>query len=91
MALVKETLRQSIYNGLYDIFTNQSNKATYGDETENPDDVIKKVAADMATVISDAVDEYIKSGDILVDSSHIVVTSPMGACTVTPITPAKIG
>ena len=56
MALVKNTLQQEIYKGLYKIFIDQSNKATSGDENEKPEDVIKKVATDMAVVISDAVD-----------------------------------
>lgn len=90
MGLVKETLKQEIYNGLYKIFINQSNKATSGDENEKPEDVIKQVATDMATVISDAVDKYVKSGDIPVGSTNITVTSPTGACVVTPATPAKM-
>lgn len=90
MALVKNTLQQEIYKGLYKIFIDQSNKATSGDENEKPEDVIKKVATDMAVVISDAVDKYIKSGDISVGPTNITVTSPMGSCVVTPASPAKI-
>lgn len=90
MALVKSTLKNNIYNGLYKIFIAQSNKATLGDENENPEDVIEKVASDMATVISDAIDDYVKSGDISVGPSHIAVSSPAGSCTVVSISPAKI-
>lgn len=90
MALVKNTLQQEIYNGLYRIFINQSNKATSGDENEKPEDVIKQVATDMATVISDAVDKYVKSGDVSVGPTNITVTSPTGACVVTPAAPAKM-
>lgn len=90
MALVKNTLQQEIYNGLYKIFIDQSNKATSGDENEKPEDVIKRVATDMAEVISDAVDKYIKSGDISVGPTNITVTSPMGSCVVTPASPAKM-
>lgn len=90
MALVKETLKQELYNGLYKIFINQSNKSTSGDENEKPEDVIEQVAADMATVISNAMDKYIKSGDILVGPTNITVTSPTGTCVVTPATPAKM-
>lgn len=90
MALVKNKLQQEIYNGLYKIFINQSNKATSGDENEKPEDIIKQVATDMATVISDAVDKYIKSGDIPVGPTNITVTSPTGSCVVTPATPAKM-
>lgn len=90
MALVKATLKQEIYDGLYKIFINQSNKATSGDENEKPEDAIKQVATDMAAVISDAVDNYVKSGDVPVGPTNIVVTSPTGACTVTAATPAKM-
>lgn len=90
MALVKNALKQEIYAGLYKIFINQSNKATSGDENESPENVIKQIATDMATVISDAVDKYVKSGDIVVGPENIVVTSSTGACTVTPTSPAKM-
>ena len=92
MALVKSTLQQDIYNGLYKIFINQSNKATSGDENEKPEDVIKQVATDMATVISDAVDKYVKSGDISVGPTNVQVTStaPGTPATVTPLQPTKM-
>lgn len=92
MALVKSTLKTEIYNGLYKIFIQQSNKATSGDENEKPEDVIKQVATDMATVISDAVDKYIKLGDIVVGPTNIQVTSsaPGTPATVAPLQPAKI-
>lgn len=90
MALVKNTLKQELYSGLFEIFINQSNKATSGDENENPESIIKQVATDMAMVISDAVDKYVKSGDILVGPTNIAVTSPTGVCTVTTSSPAKI-
>lgn len=88
--MVKTTLEKNIYNGLYKIFIAQSNKAVSGDENEKPEDVIKQVATDMATVISDAVDAYIKSGDISIGPTNITVTSPTGVCTVTPVSPAKM-
>lgn len=90
MALIKNTLKQELHDGLYRIFIAQSNKATSGNENEDPKDVIEQVATDMATVISDAVDSYIKSGDISVGPTNITVTSPTGACVVTPVTPAKM-
>lgn len=90
MALIKETLKQNIYSGLYKIFINQSNKATSGSEDEKPEDVISQVATDMATVISDAVDKYVKSGEIIVGPANITVTSSTGTCVVTPATPAKM-
>lgn len=90
MALVKSSLKQNIYEGLYKIFINQSNKAITGDENEEPEIVIRQVATDMATVISDAIDIYVKSGDISVGPTNITVTSPAGACVVTPAIPAKM-
>lgn len=90
MALIKTTLKQEIFNGLYRIFINQSNKATSGDENESPENVIKQIATDMATVISDAVDKYVKSGDIVVGPTNIAVTSSTGACVVTSASPAKM-
>lgn len=90
MALVKDTLQLNIYNGLYQIFKNQADKATNGDENEDPQAVINQIANDIAATIADAVDSYIKSGDVIVGPSNITVTSPAGACTVVPATPAKI-
>lgn len=90
MALVKETLKHDIYSGFYKIFINQSNKATSGDENEKPEDVIKQIAMDMAKVVSDAVEYYVKSGDITVGPQNITVTSPTGSCVVTPASPAKM-
>lgn len=92
MALVKSTLKTEIYDGLYKIFINQSNKATSGDENEKPEDVIKQVATDMAAVISDAVDKYIKSGDIIVGPTNVQVTStaPGTPATVAPLQPVKM-
>lgn len=92
MALVKSALKTEIYDGLYKIFINQSNKAASGDENEKPEDVIKQVATDMAAVISDAVDKYIKSGDIIVGSTNVQVTStaPGTPATVAPLQPAKM-
>lgn len=92
MALVKSTLKTEIYDGLYRVFINQSNKATSGDEDEKPEDVIRQVATDMATVISDAVDKYVKSGDITVGPTNVQVTStaPGTPATVAPLQPAKM-
>lgn len=92
MALLKKVLQQEIYDGLYRIFTSQSNKATSGDENESPEAVIKQVATDMATVISDAVDKYVKSGDILVGPTNVQVTctAPGTLAAVAPLQPAKI-
>ena len=92
MALVKSTLQRNIYDGLYKIFIDQSNKASSGDENENPEDVIEQIATDIATVISDAVDAFVKSGDITVGPTNVQVTStsPGSPATVTPLQPAKM-
>lgn len=90
MALVKSTLKADIFKGLYMIFADRAAKATSGDEQEDPERVISQMADDMANVISDAVDAYIKSGDISISQKNIMVVSPTGSCTVTPVAPAKI-
>lgn len=90
MALVKETLQTSLYEGLYEIFSNQAKKATNGDEQEDPEVVIKKVANDMADVIAKAVDEYVKSGDIVVGPTNVAVSLGTLAGVVAPLEPAKI-
>ena len=92
MALIKATLQQRLYSGLSKIFVAQSNKATSGDENEDPNEVIKQIADDMASVISDAIDEYIKSGDIVVGPNNIQVTSsaPGTPAVVAPLQPAKL-
>ena len=92
MALIKANLQARIYNGLYDIMLKQSNKATNGDENENPEDVIKQIANDMASVITDAVDAYIKDGDIIVGPNNVSVVSsaPGSPSVVSPLQPAKM-
>lgn len=87
MALIKETLKQSLYAGLLDIYTKRNNST---DSDEDPKEVIKKLADDVSKVISDSVDAYLKSGDIIVGPQNIVVTSPVGSCVVAPASPAKI-
>lgn len=84
MALVKTTLKKTIYDGFYKIFTAQSSKAESGDEQEDPDVTIKRIADEMATVVSDAVDSFVKSGDISVGPTNFTVTSS------TPGTPAAV-
>lgn len=92
MALVKSTLKKTIYDGLYKIFTDQSKMATDGDEQEDPDVTIKRVANEMATVISDAVDTFVKSGDIIVGPTEVGVVSaaPGSAAAVSSLKPAKM-
>lgn len=92
MALNKSIFKKEVYDGFYKIFTNQAKKATSGDEQEDPDVVIKQIANDMAEVVTDAVDTYVKSGDIAVGPTNFTVISsaPGSAAAVTPTTPAKM-
>ena len=90
MALDKNVLKQSLYDGLYSIFVSQSEKAASGEESEDPKNVIKEISNKMASVISDAVDSYIRTGDVYVGPENISVTSPSGQCGVTPLSPSKI-
>lgn len=90
MALVKSTLKSSLYDGLLKIYRDQANKATSGDEDESPEAIIKQISNDMAEVIANSVDSYIKSGDITIGPSNISVISPLGLCVVTPASPAKM-
>ena len=92
MALIKTSLQQEIYEGLRKVFLQQVDKASSGDEDENPSDVVNQIAKDMASVISDAIDSYVKSGDIMVGPSNILVTSsaPGTPAEVTSVSPAKM-
>lgn len=91
MTLVKETLKSQIESGLKTIYKAQAAKATQeGAEQDDPNKVIDDICNKMAKVFSDAIDTYIKSGDIYIKSSNIIVTSPQGPCSVTPASPAKI-
>lgn len=92
MALDKSKLKKSISDGFYEIFKEQSSKAVSGDEKEDPDVVIKRIASSMATVVSDAVNEFVKSGDIYVGKENIVVISsaPGTAAVVTKSLPTKM-
>ena len=91
MPLVKETLKSQIEQGFKAILTAQSAKATQdGAEQESPEDIIKDMCDKMAKVVSDAVEAYVKSGDIYVKADNIMVTAPNGPCTVAPAAPAKM-
>lgn len=92
MALVKETLRKSIYDGILKILSDQAKKASEGDEKESPEEIVKEISTKMASVISDAVESYIKSGDIFIGPNNISVTSsaPGSPSVVVPLQPAKI-
>lgn len=92
MPLNKTTFKNEIYEGFYKIFTQQASKATSGDEKEDPESVIRHIADKMATVVTDAVEKYVKAGDITVDGSiiQVISSSPGSPATVTPLTPAKL-
>ena len=91
MALVKATLKSSIEEGLKTIYKAQAAKATAeGAEREDPNDIIDDICDKMSRVFADAIEAYVKSGDIYVGPSNVVVTSPEGPCTVSPASPAKV-
>jgi hypothetical protein len=87
--LNKIALRESLTTGIENTFITQMETMK---ESDNPKDIIKAAAESMAKVISDAVEAYVKSGDIVVGPSNITVavsTAP-GAGVVAPLKPAKI-
>lgn len=90
MALVKQVLETNIYKGLLDIYLERSNKGVGGDEQEDPKSVCDKLAKDISKVIADAVEDYIKSGDIYISEANVKVSSPVGLCAVIPGIPAKV-
>lgn len=92
MALNKGTLQNAIASGFKSIFLAQSNKAISGDESEKPEDVIEQVTKDMARVVADAVESYVKSGDVTVDATiiQVISASPGGTAAVNPLKPAKM-
>ena len=90
--LNKETLKQTIEAGLKELWLEQNDKATAGSESESPEQIIASTALRMADIISTAVDEYVKSGDVWVSMDNIVVNStpPGTPATVITVNPAKI-
>ena len=88
--LDKTTLNTTLMDKFKELFLSRASKAQDGDEDEDPKSVCEQLAKEMAKVISDAVDVYVKGGEITIGPTNIAVTSPTGACTVTPGTPAKI-
>lgn len=87
--LVKATLKDTLKSGLSRIFKARN---TSTDEQEDPEKVIDDMAEDMSGVISDAVDAYIRSGEIIVGTQNLTVTSttPGALAVVSPLTPAKM-
>lgn len=93
MALVKETLKSSLRDGFSRLWKAQSNKATEdGAESQDPEVIIDNMASDMADVIANAIDSYIRSGDIVVGPTNVSVIcgSPGSPGAVSPIKPAKM-
>ena len=93
MPLVKATFQQALEQGFKDLMQKQADRATAdGEEPKSPADIIAIVAADMAKVVADATDDYIKSGDITVGPSEVGVVSaqPGSSATVSSLKPAKI-
>lgn len=90
--LIKQKLQSALNAGLKDLYEKQAAKATSGDENEDPNVVIAQIANDMAKIFADAIDDYIKSGDVIVGPSNIAVTcaAPGSPGVVAPINPAKI-
>jgi len=90
--LDKTSLQQSLSSGIKAVFLAQSNKATTGAETEDPIVTIQKVSNDLATVIANSVDAYVKKGDIYVDAPNVQVisTAPGTPAVVTRLRPTKI-
>ena len=87
MALIKTTLHQSLKAGLLQIFTARVNET---DESADPMQIIDQVSEDMANTIADAVDTYIKSGDIVIGPSNFTASNTAGTCVITPASPAKM-
>lgn len=85
--LVKEQLQSKLESSYKAVFSNRNSSTN---ENESPEDAIAKVANELAKATADAVDEYLKSGDIMVSASNIVVTAPNGPCVVAPASPAKM-
>ena len=85
-------LKNSLKVGLQTIMTERSNAASTMSDDTDPSQSIESVANDMASVIADAVDAYLRSGDIYVGPTNVQVTAPTsgGPCTVAPMQAAKV-
>lgn len=92
MALNLETLKTSLKTGLKTMMVNRSNAASTMSDDTDPNEVIENVATDMANVIANAVDAYLRSGDIYVGPTNVQITAPTsgGPCTVVPMQGAKM-
>lgn len=85
-------LKNSLKVGLQTIMTERSNAASTMSDDTDPNEIIESVANDMASVIANAVDAYLRSGDIYVGPTNVQVTAPTsgGPCTVAPMQAAKV-
>lgn len=88
--LNKKGLQKDIQEGLKKVYLEQAKLATEGDENESPEDALERITQKMAEVISDAVDRYVKTGDIIVDNKVISVLTSSGPAQVIPLTPANL-
>ena len=90
--LDKSALYEEISTGLLSVWENLTKKALTGDSDESPEAVIKKLSRDVAEVISTATDNYIKGGEVTVDSSviNVISSSPGSPSVVQVVQPAKI-
>lgn len=66
MSAAKETMKTALAAKLYQIWKEQSDKATQdGKESEDPNVVMQDMANKMATAISDEVETYVAQGFII--------------------------
>ena len=87
--LNKTALQTSLTNGIKNILANRNNDT---DENGDPNAIINKMAQDIAKVLADAIDTYVKTGSVTVGPANISVTcaSPGSPGVVAPLSPANI-
>jgi hypothetical protein len=83
-------LKKDLFEGIKDALIEQSLNAQNGNEDESPEAIIDTVVGKIAEVVAKSVHAYVQSGDIVVNNTHISVTTASGPATVTSIKPAKI-
>ena len=83
-------LKNSLKVGLQTIMTERSNAASTMSDDTDPNEIIESVANDMASVIANAVDAYLRSGDIIVGPTNIAAVAGEIPCTISPLEPAKM-
>lgn len=92
MPLIKMDFQKELEEGLKKIMDERSDNAENGDESQDPKEVTAQVAKDMAKVFADAIDSYVKSGDIFVSATNVQVICALPGTpgAVTPLQPAKL-